>query len=296
MTRRFDSARFGQFVPPGSSLTAVALLLLAATSAWSQAPPQAGGTRTVTKQLREPPYYRGAVVRGALEARLPVALSLPPGTPESWLPVSALERLRSDMDDWLASHGGFPVLPLEVGGPKIAAPAVYMGCWLDSMVDECSEQDRYNILAETTGTAEWRRRASDASATLGADRTLVLTLQIAPHWIRQRSLKGSKEVRLGTGYTQKLPWLTSLGTPVWVVQVTGAVVDDEGAVLRSGGEGIWALRTPFRASSLGAQKLLSDEDVEEIRLHSRRDDLPGAPRVWEVALQQLVFQLLQAET
>lgn len=124
------------------------------------------------------------------------------------------------------------------------------------------------------------------------DRVLELQIDLAPQWIHQRNLEGAKEVRLGTGHTQSLPWLASLDTPVYVLQLTGAVLDADGKILRSGGEGLWAVPTPFHASILGAQNLMGEEDVERIRTQLVRNDVPGSPLVWRMALRELLSQLL----
>lgn len=251
----------------------------------------AASTTTSTRPAKQPPFYRGEApaVNGA--GRLPVALSLPPGTPASWLPVPALERLATEMDAWLEGRQPDSLLVLEGLSQKAAQPAVYLGCALD-ITDECSQEERSNVLAVTSADKRWRQALAPAARGAGVEHVLVVNLQLAPHWIRQKGLKGAKQIPLGTGHAQELPWLTSLDTPVWVLQVTGAVVDAEGQMLRSGAEGIWALRTPFRASALGAQKLVTDEDVEHLRTELRRDDLAGAPLGWQAALGELVRQLL----
>ncbi|HSL69113.1 MAG TPA: hypothetical protein VK864_02670, partial [Longimicrobiales bacterium] len=100
----------------------------------------------------------------------------------------------------------------------------------------------------------------------------------------------SKEIELGTGYTMALPWLTSLDDPVTVLQLTGALIGRDGRALRIGAEGLIAHRTSFLLSALGAQRIISDEDVERVR-SARREDLPGQPLVWQVALRRLVAGL-----
>jgi hypothetical protein len=50
-------------------------------------------------------------------------------------------------------------------------------------------------------------------------------------------------------------------------------------------------RTRLVVSSIGAQELISDEDVEQLR-SARREDLAGQPLVWKVALRNLVGQLV----
>lgn len=276
----------------GGPATGLLLALVLLAPALLAAPViHATGTSTSTRPVKQPPYYRGKIPQGSV-ARLPVVLApLPAGLPEEWLPVAALERLAADLEQRLSRTLPAPLLSVGGGGGPVVAPTVYLGCSLD-LTDECSEEERVNVLSVTGGTAEWRRLVNRAAAETGSGRVLAVELAIAPQWIAQRGLKGKKEVRLGTGHVQPLAWLTSLDTPVWVLQVTGVVVAPDGKVARSGAEGIWALRTPFRASALGAQKLMTEEDVEQVREAQRRPDLPGQPRVWEAALDQLVAQLL----
>jgi len=88
----------------------------------------------------------------------------------------------------------------------------------------------------------------------------------------------------------ELPWLTSLETPVSVLQLTGALVGRDGRAVRIGAEGLLAKRTGLVASAFGLQALLSDEDVQQLRT-TRRDDLAGRPLVWQAALRSLVAEL-----
>jgi hypothetical protein len=136
----------------------------------------------------------------------------------------------------------------------------------------------------------WRTWASGALEEADLDGALLLTLEVGQHWLKQKGLRGDKVVELGTGHTAQLPWLTSLETPVTVLQLTGALVDREGRVVRIGAEGLLARRTAFRLSVIGAQELVTNEDVERLR-ESRREDLPGHPLVWQAALHHLMEQL-----
>ncbi len=269
------------------AVPAAALLTLAALLAAQPA----AATVTSTRPVAKPPYYHGKGGSGTA-ARLPVGVGLPESLPGPWIPVAELDRLAADMEAWLTDRElGAPLL-LEGSGSGSAGPAVYLGCALDELTQECSAGARANVLAVTSASKLWRRELAEAARRAGVDRVLVVRLDVAPHWIRQKGLKGAKQVALGTGHHQELPWLTSLDTPVWVLQVTGVLVDVDGRLLRSGGEGVWAIRTPFKASMLGAQRLMTPEDVEFVRAELRRPDLEGAPLGWQAALDQLTRQLL----
>lgn len=124
----------------------------------------------------------------------------------------------------------------------------------------------------------------------GTDRVLVVTLEVGQYLPRQRGLRGTKEIELGTAHIQALPWLTSLETPVSVLQLTGALVGRDGKALRIGAEGLLARRTPITLAGFGAQALIREEDVERL-LTERRTDLPGRPLVWQAGVRTLVARL-----
>jgi hypothetical protein len=145
-------------------------------------------------------------------------------------------------------------------------------------------------LAVGRPSEEWARGAAQALGSAGADELLVLTLEVGQYWPRYTNWRGSKAVHLGTEHTTSLPWLTSMDTPVQVLQLTGALVGPDGKAIRIGAEGMLARRTPLIISGLGGQALISDEDVSAL-MSARREDLPGRPLVWEVALHTLLDQL-----
>ncbi len=149
-------------------------------------------------------------------------------------------------------------------------------------------------LAVGRPSAAWTARMRESLVGAGAGRVLVVSLEVGQMLLRQKGLRGNKELELGTGHTARMPWLTSLETPVAVLQLTGALIDQDGKAIRIGAEAFQAKRTSFLASSAGAQALLADEDVAEARTR-RRDDLPDHPLAWQVALRLLVSQLTGRE-
>lgn len=134
---------------------------------------------------------------------------------------------------------------------------------------------------------EWTREAMTGA---NVTHTLVITLEVGEHLLRQRGLLGRKQLELGTGYTVEQPWLTSLSTPVQVLQLTGVLIDRDGRAVRIGAEGIVARRTRLLLSAAGAQELITDDDVNAART-VKRTDLPGEPLAWRVALRTLVLRL-----
>lgn len=146
-------------------------------------------------------------------------------------------------------------------------------------------------LAVGRPSSEWVQSAAAAMDSALVGSLLVITLEIGQYRLRQRGVLGQKEVELGTKHVVSIPWLTSLETPVPVLQLTGARVGRDGQAQRIGAEGLLARRTSLPISAIGGQALISDAEVEQAR-NARRDDLPGQPLVWQVALRELVRGLI----
>ena len=258
------------------------------------------------KLLEHPPFYAGASVSADSARRvahLPVAYQRggmqaaifdPKGG--SGTPVDAL---LAEMNAYLDS---LAVTTRLASVPAGTPPDVRFSCEPDvgGSSDECKGRDEdkalgrgqeYMLLAVGRPSPDWAAGAAVALDSARASRLLVITLEVANYLPHQKGwLGGKKEVELGTGYTVGIPWLTSLETPIGVLQLTGALMDRDGLAVRIGAEGMLARRTPLLASAVGAQAMISDEDVERLRT-ARRDDLPGKPLVWQVALRHLVAQL-----
>ena len=227
-----------------------------------------------------------------------------PGTPTAALlaEMSAyLDTLTTNRTAWVR------LAPIDVRGSSEALmpPDVRFGCVTVSGAsdDECEVRNDGGPLgrghqplklAIGRPSPAWTAQLRASLASAGAPRALVLTLEVGQMLLRQRGLRGEKELELGTGHTARMPWLTSLETPVAVLQLTGALVDSSGNAIRIGAEAFQAKRIPFLVSSMGAQALLLDEDVAEARTR-RREDLPDQPLAWKVALRHLVSQLTGRE-
>jgi hypothetical protein len=255
--------------------------------------------------LDHPPFYAGRAVAGdsGTVAHAPVAYQRgatgsatfdPKGG--AGTPMAAfLAELNASLDSLGATRRLTPG-SLVRGTP----PDVQFGCTTgpggdcingdrtEGMVNRSKAGTKLAVGRPSEDWVAWARTALDST---GADRMLVVTVEIGNYLPRQRNLGGAKEIELGTGYAVPLPWLTSLDTPVSVLQLTGALVGRDGKAIRIGAEGVLARRTNLTLSAIGAQALLTDGDVDQARA-ARRDDLPGKPLVWQVALRNLVGQLV----
>jgi hypothetical protein len=251
--------------------------------------------------LREPPYYAGTVsfpVRAI--AHLPIAYQ--PGASQAELfdpsgaPGSPIAALLEEMNAYLDSLG--VTTPLVVDLPRRArAPDVRFGCDQDPFGECIREGDAatgygppWMRLSVSRPSREWAGGIERALADAGADRVLVITLEVGQYWPHQRNLRGDKEVRLGSGHHVAVPWLTALDQPVQVLQLTGALVDAGGRVQKVGAEGLIARRTNLLFLSAGVYELLTDADVQQLR-SAVRTDRPGEPLVWKAALHDLLADL-----
>lgn len=263
--------------------------------------------------LEHPPWYAGARPDPAgspgRTGHVPVVYQRGATQPAVFDPAltPALAGLLEDMNALLDSLG---VSTRLVAGGTVSAvthgmtgvpPDVRFGCMTASGIagDDCAERGDSALgrkgqrmqLAVGRPSAEWVSWIGGIMDDVRVERTLVITLEVGQYLIRQRGIRGTKEVELGTDHVQRLPWLTSLETPVSVIQLTGALMGRDGRAIRIGAEGLLARRTSLPVSALGAQALITDQEVQDLRA-ARRVDLPGEPLIWQVGLRTLVTQLV----
>ena len=251
------------------------------------------------RQLEHPPYYAGqavAALQSPIIVALPVAFQRGASQSEVFDPASGagsgVAALVMDANALLDSvFAGRKAA--SVSGQGLVPPNVYFGCELDA-TNDCVERGDSVLgrrgttmkLAVERPSAQWIARHAAMLDSAGATHSLALTLEVGQYWTRQTGLRGAKSVELGTNHTVELPWLTSLETPVTVLQLTGALIDREGKAVRIGAEGILAVRTPLPASGLGAQRILSEDDVRQARTIEHEGRI-----VWRSAVCSLVTQL-----
>jgi hypothetical protein len=254
--------------------------------------------------LESPPYYAGArVSRDAVPRVVHLPIGYQRGAAQS--PIfdpsagagTSTAALLAQMNAFLDSLGVTTRVDGAAGTSTGTPPDVHFGCPRDPADEDCeagretnanSRQMRLAVGRPSTSWIEWAAAAADRAQ---ASAVLVLTLEAGQYWTRQEGrFGGRKVIELSTDYSQPVPWLTSLDTPAHVLQITGALVGRDGRAIRIGAEGLFARRTGFIVGAIGAQTLLTDEDVERVRT-LRRDELPGRPLVWQAAIRRLVAEL-----
>lgn len=277
------------------------LLVIAAATAMAGGCAGTGFRTGIGPQsFRRAPYYAGRTAAATNHASLPIVYQRGGAQSPNFDPRGgpAMADLLTEMNAHLAGLGVGPQLAWPSPMPG-TPPDVRLACAMDAAGDCISEVEesptpaeeaRTLTLSVESGTSGFSSWIGGVLANAGAAHALMITLEIAPFWPRQTGLRGNKVVDLGTGYSQELPWLTALDRPVWTVELTGAVMDSTGHVIRAGGEGLFAKRTRFAIGAIGGEEMVTDEDIAQLR-SLRRSDLPGAPLVWQAALDTLVSQL-----
>jgi len=242
------------------------------------------------KLLQHAPYYAGTVATDSARiGHLPVAYQRGATQPPIFEPSGAagtpVAALLAEMTAYLDS---LRVSTSVARAPAGTPPDVRFSCETPpgGPDDECQtgegalgRDDILMKLAVGRPSAPWIANAAAAMDSAGVSSLLLVTLEIGQYRIRQRGLRGDKEVELGTNNVVSLPWLTSLETPVSVLQLTGARVGRDGRAIRIGAEGVLARRTSLPISAIGGQALISDAEVQELR---------SQPQLWRTALRELV--------
>jgi hypothetical protein len=250
--------------------------------------------------LDRPPYYAGsaAVPVAASVAHAPITYQrgaiAPAGSEPSAREGSAMAGLLAELNARLDGMG--LSAPLSLDGVPGRPPDVRFGCHPPAMI-LCPELGEHpepwarpiHWLHVTRPSRSWIEAVARVLETAGATHVLILTVELSEYW--PRALESVPLLELGSGHVQELRWYTDPQTPVNVLQLTGALLDADGRALRIGAEGLMARPTGLLLTVLGAQASIRESDIEWLRT-ARREELPGAPLVWDLALRTLVERLL----
>jgi hypothetical protein len=258
------------------------------------------------------PYYhtwtRHSVPDSAVIAHLPiefdvVAAELPPGG------ARMLEPLLSAMNGYL-DHAGWSTRLDSVPSPQDEAPWAYVGTQSSLARVESARHffapdapgdgsdlpgfDAKMVIQAKRPSKRWSAQLAVIAAAQHADYVLVISLGAAEYYPRSRRFPSLRmAVDLGTGNTVPVSWLTNSDVPVPVIHLMGLLLSRDGRVLRAGAEGLVVKEPNFLLSAfLHAQNPLTEGDVASLLASRHREDIEGQPLAWEVALRNLVRQLL----
>ncbi len=137
----------------------------------------------------------------------------------------------------------------------------------------------------------WKAEASELTEAEDIDFILRVWISFAQY---PKSDKGlvKRKVVLGTNYEKEVRFFSSEDKPLEVLQLAGYIADKNGNVIRAGAEGVIHNDTPFWLQVLDVQELIDNETISRLFSDERREDLPGDPLTLDVALKNLLSQLL----
>lgn len=208
---------------------------------------------------------------------------------------AALQPLLAAMNARMEKSGRCKPLT-EAALPEKGAPVIYAGSndgeGAAPRYDEGDDgHESRMILSVQSPSKSWRTDLARVLQENAVQELLIIQLGLADYPQSSKRVFG-KRVILGTGYERELKFLTRTDQQIPVLQVTGMRLDRDGRILRAGAEGIIHRESGFVTRMvLGATELLSPEELHNAPL-ARREDLPGRPFKWEVALDELVKRLL----
>lgn len=186
-----------------------------------------------------------------------------------------------------------PRLPLE------GAPQMYVGSSEGEYAPSGSEAMRNEtdsypplILYIEKPSREWRESLSHSLREEGGNYLLMLKISFDEFPKANKRIFGKKVV-LGTDYEQDISFLSAVDKPVEVMQIMGILLDIEGNILRAGTEGIIARDTPFALQLIDIEKGINQKGIDRLLNEERREDLPGQPLKWQVALHNLMVHILE---
>ena len=264
------------------------------------------------QELGRAPYYHTyadfSVPEGAVIGHLPAR-------PDEQADISgssaALGPLVDSVNAYLDAAGW--TTPLDWTPPKAQAPWAYVGtaAGLNARTHLLADSAVHRVMVvQALGPSRnWASQLQAAADRLHAEAALLVSVGPGDYFVRevaddrdhpvmrdrrdepQARREQRKELDLGTGYTLPIEWLNAADRPVVVVHLTGLLLSRDGTVLRAGAEGILAKRPGFGRNDIDLERMLTFDDVNAA-LTLRREELPGQPLAWRVALENLMRQLL----
>lgn len=178
---------------------------------------------------------------------------------------------------------GAPYLFVGSSEAETAPPVTAM------MRDEYDKYPPMSMYLEK-GSKDWRQKYSELMKQHQGDYALLVWVGLTEY---PKANKGTfkKKVVLGTGYEREIRFLSAEDKPVEVLQLTGLLLDNEGKILRAGAEGFLHEDSPFWVQVMEVKTTVDDNAINKLLTEERREDLPGKPLSWKVALTNLLFEL-----
>lgn len=156
------------------------------------------------------------------------------------------------------------------------------------------EYDKFPPMSMHLGKpgSDWKTAIASTMNDAGGDYMLVFWIGFNEYPKANKGLF-KKKVVLGTDYEPEIRFLSGELELVEVLQVTGLMLDKTGNVIRAGAEAFLYEDSPFWVQMFGARTSIDDKTLAKLVTDIRREDLPGSPPAWKVAIYNLIQQLTQ---
>lgn len=181
------------------------------------------------------------------------------------------------------------------------APGIYVGSSEGdnvpggaSIVREGHDKYPPMIIYMKKAKDDWKVAASNTATEYETEYLMRIWISFAEY---PKSDKGlvKREVILGTNHSKETRFFSSDDKPLEILQLSGYIVDKNGNIVRAGAEGVIHNDTPFWLQVLDVKELIDDQMLARLLHEERREDLTGNPLVLDVALKNLISQLLDRD-
>lgn len=148
------------------------------------------------------------------------------------------------------------------------------------------------VLHVNKSSKQWKKSYTEKMAAANADYMILIRVGFSEYPKADKGLF-KKKVVLGTGYEREIRFLSAIDKPVEVLQLTGVILNKKGDVMKAGAEVFLHQDAPFWAQVFDLGKAIDDETLQNVILEEKREDLPGQPPAWQVAIYHLMQNLTE---
>ncbi len=211
-----------------------------------------------------------------------------------------LQPLIAAMNQYLDSLQWSPVIESgQLSAINKGAPYLFVGSAESEIAPPSADMLREEfdkfppmVMHVDKPSKEWKSLLAEQLDQTGSEYALALWIGFNEY---PKANKGvfKKKVVLGTGYEPEIRFLSAEDKPVEVLQITGLILNKKGDVIKAGAEAFLYEDTPFWAQVLEVSRSIDDNTIQQSVVDIRRDDLPGKPIAWKVALFHLLETLSQ---
>lgn len=189
------------------------------------------------------------------------------------------------LDDETLNSSGAPYVYAGSAEGETAPPHAHL-------LREDHEEYPPMVLHVNKSSKQWKKNYTEKMAVANADYMILIRIGFSEYPKADKGLF-KKKIVLGTGYEREIRFLSAIDKPVEVLQLTGVILNKKGDIMKAGAEVFLHQDAPFWAQVFDMGKAIDDETLQNVILEEKRDDLPGQPPAWQVAIYHLMQNLTE---